>query len=588
MANTISIKTTPYGSGRYLQLDCTQTKDIATNTSTIKWTLTSTGGTSNYFSTGPTTVTINGTQVYYKERLYYKDGSSLPFPGAKGSTSGTLTIKHDDYGNKTISVSLSTAIYTSTVSTYSKNWELDSIPRKATLNPVPNFTDLDNPTITYSNPAGTAVTSLKACIALDSQNIVVPYGQELNKTGNLTYTFDLTNYRDALRNTVTGPSRTVYVYLQSVIGGVYYWHSLPCTLTIKESEATKPSVTIGVTLNNSNLPSGFEGLYIQNKSRVDVTLEAQGKYNASINSKYAVIEGATYKTFPLTSYVFRSSGNVPIVGYATDTRGFTNSDTKTVNVIDYSKPLVIPLGNENAILCYRSDGNGKRIGNSTSLWVKVEKFYYPVMSNGVQKNFCALEYRKKLSTEQWDDAAHLWKELISKTNTTNEYNALIPNEVFDTKKSYTVQIRAIDDIGEYDFKTFDIPTADVALHLGRGGKNVSVGSYCDYAEDYTFHSEWKGIFDDGIYGAMGNQLVDDVFDFALNCHDGLTPYVLNGNETNLPDPDLSTSFGFVQKITRTDGVPAIIILLFDCWQHTIWVNTNCLGNWSGWGYIKPQ
>ena len=49
MASTLTIKTTPYGSGRYLQLDCVQTKDIATNTSTIKWTLTSAGGTSNYF-----------------------------------------------------------------------------------------------------------------------------------------------------------------------------------------------------------------------------------------------------------------------------------------------------------------------------------------------------------------------------------------------------------------------------------------------------------------------------------------------------------------------------------------------------------
>lgn len=584
MASTLTIKTTPYGSGRYLQLDCTQTKDIATNTSTIKWTLTSAGGTSNYFTTGPTEVQINGTQAYYKGRLYYKEGYSLEFPGAKGSVSGTLNIKHDDYGEKTISVSLSTAIYTSTVSTYSEDWELDSIPRKATLTSAPDFTDSDNPTITYSNPAGTAVTSLRACIALDSKNIVVPYGEELSKTGT-TYKFNLDNYREALRKCVTGPSRTVYVYLQSVIGGVYYWHNLPCTLTIKESEATKPTVTMDVTLNNSNLPSGFEDLYIQNKSRVDVTLEAQGKYNASINSTYAVIEGQTYKTFPFTSNVLKSAGNVDIVGYAKDTREFTSSTNEAVDVIPYSKPLVIPLGSENAIQCYRSDGNGKRIGNSTSLWVKAQKSYYPVICDGEPKNFCALEYRKKLSTETWNDSVHLWKELIPKTDSTNEYNALILNEVFDTKKSYTVQIRAIDDIGEYDLKTFDIPTADVALHLGKGGKNVSVGSYCDYAEDYTFHSEWKGIFDKGIHGTVINQAVNDILDFALNCEQGVTPIFTYESTSNLPEEgNYKYSSGFVQK--RSDS--QINVYITNYYNGDIAVNVYLDGAWNGWKYLRLQ
>ncbi len=38
----------------------------------------------------------------------------------------------------------------------------------------------------------------------------------------------------------------------------------------------------------------------------------------------------------------------------------------------------------------------------------------------------------------------------------------------------------------------------MALHLGKGGKNVSVGTYCDYSEDYTFYSDWKAVFDKGI------------------------------------------------------------------------------------------
>ena len=158
--------------------------------------------------------------------------------------------------------------------------------------------------------------------------------------------------------------------------------------------------------------------------------------------------------------------------------------------------MVIPLGSENAIQCYRSDGNGKRIGNSTSVWIKAQRTFYSVSG----KNLCALQWRKKLVSEAWNDSVHLWDDLLPKTeSSTNEYNALIPGTVFDLKKSYTVQIQALDDVGESDVKTFEIPTEDVALHLGKGGKNVSVGTYCDYSEDYTFFSAWKAIFDGGVY-----------------------------------------------------------------------------------------
>lgn len=497
MASTLTIQSTSYG-GRYLQLDCTQTKDVATNTSTIRWTLTSTGGSAKYYTTGPTTVTIGGTQVYYIERKGY---TTEVFPAAKGSVSGTTSIKHNDNGGKSISVSLSTAIYTSTVRTYSKNWELDSIPRGATLTSAPNFTDADNPTIYYSNPAGAAVTSLQACISFTGSLDDVKY-RDVPKTGASSYTFPLTEAeRTLLRNNTTGPSRTVYFCVRTIIGGVTYYHTVPCTLTIKESAATKPYVSMYVTLNNSSLPSKFNGIYIQGKSRVNVTLAAYGQYNASITSRYAVIGGQTYNSDSFTSSVIQSSGKVDLIGYAKDSRGFTNSDTKSIDVIAYSKPLVIPLNSENAILCYRSDGNGKRVSNSTSLWVKAQKSYYTITSGGEQKNFCALEYRYKLSSEAWSESRHPWKELISKSNTaTNEYNALIPSEVFDTKKSYTVQIRAIDDIGEYDSKTFDIPTEDVTMHLRKGGKGVAIGKYAEL-ENY-FEVDYDAQFNKAINGTF--------------------------------------------------------------------------------------
>jgi hypothetical protein len=144
--------------------------------------------------------------------------------------------------------------------------------------------------------------------------------------------------------------------------------------------------------------------------------------------------------------------------------------------------------------------------------IKAKRNYQPVISGGVQKNFCALQWRRKLVNEAWNDSTHIWQDLISKANTTTtEFNALLPSTVFELTKSYTVQIRAIDDVGEKDVKTFEIPTQDVALHLGKGGKNVSVGTYCDYSKDYTFFSKWDAYFDKNVY-IGSNKVVDFIIE----------------------------------------------------------------------------
>ena len=60
MASTITIKSDAYKT-RYMEVYCEQTKNEATNKSVIKWTLSSKDGEVNYYSTGPTSVFINGT-----------------------------------------------------------------------------------------------------------------------------------------------------------------------------------------------------------------------------------------------------------------------------------------------------------------------------------------------------------------------------------------------------------------------------------------------------------------------------------------------------------------------------------------------
>ena len=488
MASSFTLKSDSY-QGRYLQLYCVQTKDTATNKSKIDWTLSSLGGSSNYYSVGPTTVIISGNQVYHKERVNW---DARVFPAAKGSVSGSIYIDHNPNGDQYITIKLTTAIYVGETSTYSGGWQLDDIPRQATITEANDFTDVDNPSISFSNPGGFPMDVWLEPNPVDDHLCIRENIQNIG-----SHTWELTDAeREALRNKCKGLSCPIRIGLYTNINGVQYHDYKDKTFYMTENDDTKPTVSISATLNNGTLPSKFNGMYIQGKSRLDVSISAQGKYSANITNYSANIGGVTYNSNQFLSNVINKEGKVDVIGYAKDSRQFTGSAKQQIDVAPYSKPLVIPIGSVTAIHCYRSDGNGKRIGNSTSVWIKAKRSYYSLSG----KNQCALQWRRKLVTDVWDDSRHQWYDLIPKTNTTTtEYNALLTNAVFELTKSYNIQIRAIDDIGEYDIKNFEIPTQDVALHLGKGGKNVSIGTYCDYSKENTFYSEWDTYFDKNAY-----------------------------------------------------------------------------------------
>ena len=330
--------------GRKLRLYCTSTINVANNSSTINWTLYSEGGSSGNYSTGPTTVNINGVQVYYKDRVSY---SSKTFPASKGSVSGSLTVTHNSDGKKSINVSLSTAIYTATVTTNSGTWTLDNIPRQATITSAPNFTDIQNPTIQYSNPAGNNVNTLQACISLTGSNPDIAY-RNISKTGT-SYTFNLTEAeRNVLRQAcTTSNTRTVYFYVKTVIGSNTLYSNQAVTFTIVNANPTfnvayldTNSTTTAITGNNQQI--------IQNNStlQINITNAAALKYatlkTASINVNGTVttknISGSSL-TFNVGSLNVANNLTVPIT--ITDSRNNKTTTNLTIQVLEWSLPTAI-------------------------------------------------------------------------------------------------------------------------------------------------------------------------------------------------------------------------------------------------------
>ena len=577
MANTFTIKSDSF-EGRYLQLTCTQRKDG--EKSYIDWTLSSVGGEVNYYSTGPTAIYINHTNVYYKDRVNWE---SKIFPAAKGSVSGTLAVEHDADGSKTIAVGLETAIYYGSSSTkrYTGNWTLDPIARGVNILSAPTeFTDKDRPTVTYSNPMGNNVQKLEICIAdASGWNAVAPY-RDISKTGS-SYTFTSADISILCEQTAgSSVYGGMFIIRATMADGKIYSDNRSFTFTLTENPSTVPTVSMTLSPDNSSLPSSLSGVYIQGKSKVMATISASPKNGASILSYSVSLEGVNYPSTSntITTNAVTSSGTISLLGSAVDSRGFTGKATGEISVLAYSKPLVIPISSGNAILCYRSDGNGNRIGNSTSVWIKAGRTHNTLSG----KNGCTLQWRRKLSTEAWGSQS--WSNLT----TSSEYNALVSG-TFDTKKSYSIQIRAIDDVGEFDVKSLIVPTMDVPLHLGKGGKNVSIGEYCDYSEDNTLTTAWKAIFKNGINGNLNGTMTQqsatgDMLTFAEGCPQGFTPFFTGGSTTNVPaEGNYLNASGFVHK--RSSANITVFIVSNNTGDLAINTYYDTAGGWLGWRYL---
>lgn len=124
---TFTLQSSSY-QGRYLKLTCTSSQDIANNKTNISWKLESIGGSSGHYAT-IVRVNINGSEVYSIDKGYTYDA----FPVTKGSTTGSTSVTMGSDGNKSITIYMDAAIYTSSTTRYSDTWTLNTVPRYPTI-----------------------------------------------------------------------------------------------------------------------------------------------------------------------------------------------------------------------------------------------------------------------------------------------------------------------------------------------------------------------------------------------------------------------------------------------------------------------
>lgn len=455
------------------------------NTSKVRilWQSTQTGESWNgYTRTAKYYISING-----GSETEYSVSYTLPQNSTKTIVDKTITVAHKGDGTGTVKVRtwMDTSISAGVVEK-TETLTLTTIPRASTIDSLSCATKYFTGKMTYkyTPKSSSYYNRCNISLNLDGEYIAikrVDLGKKSasQQTATVTLTSDeLEAIYNELPSTTKGTLRfTFRTYSDAdytVQVGDHGYKEL--TLYIPVDSTTKPSLSYTLA-PNSSLSGDFSSLYIQGYSKVKATISTEGKYKAKITSTKMEVEGKTYDSGDgYTSAYLSKSGTVTIKVTSTDSRGFSNEVTKSITVIPYSKPKVVPASGEKSIICGRCDKDGNLTDSGTYLKIKAKRSYSKCVVNGEQKNFCGLRYRYKKVTGSYSS----WTTILlySKMDT-EEVTTVQLNGGLSVASSYIVQVDAVDSLGHHTPVTVEIPTDKVYMHRAGSRNSLGIGKYAE-------------------------------------------------------------------------------------------------------------
>lgn len=341
---------TIYASGVYpytLTAEFTETETSEeNNTSTLSCTA-KLKSINNFWSTSyPSSIAIYWHDNRQNEDVLVKaEGFEGMTAGETKTATGTITVYHKDDG--TLS-GYAYAYFTkgTTTSTFAPEsggvatdlTALTSIDRYPLILTAPNFTDEDNPTITYSTAIGFEGATVETAIFDSTGNTnYVPYRSVIVANGS--YTFNLTaEERNTLRNATPNSNELDVLFklrTTTTNNEIYFSYSSKKlsiinanpTYTHSEEETNAKVITVLGSSANS---------IVQNASIMKVTIVPTALKGATISS-VRVRSGSTYvETKTSSPYVF----NIPVTTSSftltvTDSRGNTSSTAVQKTLLSY-------------------------------------------------------------------------------------------------------------------------------------------------------------------------------------------------------------------------------------------------------------
>lgn len=446
--------------GYYIEFYCNETgTDIATNTSTISYTLKIYSNNYSYaeYGTGYS-IYINGTRV-----AYVADNgidTSLSAHSSLLLKSGTTTVTHNNDGTKTVNLSASVSMpegsYGPGDMSCSGTWTLTTIPRASSMTLPSSFTigssgsitiqmasNTFSHTITYSGYglSGT-VANLNAGVSSTSWTPPTSFYAKLPSSTSGTVTLTLT--------TKSG---------STTIGTATYNATIVVPTSIKP---TAPTVTLAPVNTNAWISS--KGIYVGGYSAVRVTSSATAGSGATISS-YTISGSISGSGTPYTSGVL-SAGAKSITVTATDSRGRTNSTTTSVTFLTYTYPGLTTF---TALRGTYSGGSWTTDVNGDHIRVEA------VPSVALSSNGNTASVTVKIGNTNPSATSGNYYYFTSTNATT----------------SYTITGSVSDSVGNSTSRSLTVPTIEVPLNINVDLPGIGVGMIAQSAHRFEVAPAWS-------------------------------------------------------------------------------------------------
>lgn len=285
------------------------------------------------------------------------------------------------------------------------------------------------------------------------------------------------------------------------------------------------SVSITLTVPGSVVPSAGTlsaalaedtsgtGLYVKGMGKAKLTLSgASGAYGSSITSYTITGGGWTATNGALTTGTLASAGNITFTATVTDSRGRKASTTRTISVIDYTKPGVAVCD------VYRCDADGNRKKAGTYFAVEINASYSAITGNTLS---ITARYKKQ-SESSYGTAA----------NVTNNGKTVIGGGNIGASTTYDVLVTVADKYNSLPIlRTLSTKSVLQSFKRSAGaaiGKVAELANWLDVAWNTRIRGNLK--VDGGMSDGAWNR---DATDLMLINFSGDDPYNSNTNYDNV-------------------------------------------------------
>lgn len=509
---------------------------------------------------------INGTRVISKYVSFdLRDKEWVSF--GKGS----ITIPHNDYGSKTITIRarLTNVATFGDISWFSETLDLSTIPRASSITSVV-ATELEQPvTIKIDKKVNEFRHQVWWQVNDSGWNDL---GTGHDTSVQLTVPID---YAERIINSDTGLLDVCVRTFRGndKIGNYVYKRGIP----IKVPTSIVPTLEdVTITERTAQLAEFIPvGNYVKDKSVMRVeTVGASGSYGSTIVSTELTVDNLVVRASS-GDFPANKAGNLEVTAKVTDSRGRKATKSKTIKVWDYYAPKII------AFLANRT-GNG----TNKTIIATVAANVSPLVIDGVNRNPYTLkiQYSAK-KANRWIDAINLTNESTEKINRQIDCGAF-----YELSKAYNVRLVIQDKLSDLVDSVLLVRSSRVLWAWG--DNRAAVGGFPELDGHFEshlpveFHSSLN--VENGLM-SRGNP----VQEFAMTSREGKSNK-FTGDLNNLKTAGGYHAFGVQHNPTGTNNYGYVSVITHSadngyCVQFYVPFNSDKLymrrcdaNRWSDW------